>query len=126
MSKKNIAWCAGLFEGEGCVYVHYRERGYQRAYAVINMTDEDVIKDFHKTIGIGHIWGPYGDYRKKKDGGPRLPQWRWYSTGEKALKFIDLIYPYMGKRRKKKMDEIRKEMEKYALQKYKSKKVSLG
>ena len=105
-----IWWCAGLFEGEGCFYIHKRGEGRIRAYAIISMTDEDVIRKFHEYIEIGHVWGPYGDYRKKKDGAPRLPQWRWYTTGKNAEKVMDILSPYLCTRRNLKITEIRERL----------------
>jgi hypothetical protein len=49
-----IAWAAGLFEGEGCV----TEINRRFALAVKN-TDEEVIR-FDEIVGLGRMYGPLG------------------------------------------------------------------
>ena len=110
---KDISWCGGLFEGEGCFYLHNRGEGRVRAYACLNMSDKDSVEEFHKAIGVGSIFGPYGDYRKRKDGSERLPQWRWYTTGPKAIEVMELLWDYLGNRRRNKIIEILESVEAY-------------
>src|SRR5665213_179839 len=65
-TRENLAWMAGLFEGEG--YVQGRPRSYKRADGrsfttigyrlAITMTDEDIIRRFHRLAGVGNVNGP--------------------------------------------------------------------
>lgn len=60
MTPEDAAWVAGLFEGEGCVSVHFpnkRKRPYPSVY--VGMTDLDVLQKFHKTLGRGNLIGPH-------------------------------------------------------------------
>jgi hypothetical protein len=56
-----IAWAAGLFEGEGSI-THV----YGRTQLRIHMTDFEVLERFLEIIGAGRIYGPYS--RKERDG----------------------------------------------------------
>jgi hypothetical protein len=58
-SAEEIAWAAGLFEGEGCIsYIRPwgREPDIQAALA---MTDEDVVRRFDEIVDRGRVYGPY-------------------------------------------------------------------
>src|SRR5712691_1669149 len=54
-----IAWAAGLFEGEGCFT---QNRG--RPVARLTTTDVDIVVRFAEAIGWGMIYGPY-EYQKR-------------------------------------------------------------
>lgn len=94
----DIAWAAGLFEGEGCVSVN---QGLMRLY--LNITDYDVIRRFADILG-GKVSGPnYRDDRK--------PIWRW--TANKPSLIVDIlgkIGPYLCERRTTRIAEIRKDI----------------
>jgi len=97
-----IAWAAGLFEGEGSVSLHTRNGKVEGLSVDINMTDEDVLLKFKKIIGYGVINGPY-------QRGKNKPHWQVrVHAYEDALRVINMLYPYMGSRRMSRMDEVRK------------------
>ena len=109
---KDIAWAAGIFEGEGWIgYYHQKGRirkdgtpsspkGYKYPRLGISLTDLDVLQSFQSIIG-GKIKGPY----KNKNG--KKPYWSWSLCSEdKVFGVCFLLYPYMGFRRKQKMIEI--------------------
>ena len=54
MTSEEIAWAAGLFEGEGCATV-----SNGRPRLVLRMTDEESVRRFGDTVGIGRVYGPY-------------------------------------------------------------------
>jgi len=91
---ENLAWAAGLFEGEGCFSVqrqrHRNEYRYMRA--VINMTDEDVLRRFCSIVGEGRVSGPHSKGRHK-------PQWTWTASGPAAVRVFEMFKPFLGKRR---------------------------
>ncbi len=93
-----IAWLAGLLEGEGSFNKGIPSRPIQAAIT-LEMTDEDVIKK------VAKLW----DVKYCK---PRVRNIKWKQTyklhvrGTRAMKWINEIYPYMGIRRQKKLDEI--------------------
>ena len=55
MTSTQIAWAAGLFEGEGCMSFKHNGNGkiYPRLY--LKMTDKDVVEKFASTVGYGNV-----------------------------------------------------------------------
>jgi hypothetical protein len=64
----DIAWAAGLFEGEGSIVIS-REG---RVALQVHMTDEDVMRHLAEVLG-GNITGPY--QYQQPDGHKRKPFW---------------------------------------------------
>jgi hypothetical protein len=97
-SRENLAWAAGLFEGEGCIH-----RGQKQAITLaVAMTDFDVVEKFHFIVGVGNVNGPY------LANNPRhLQRWRW-STGnfQHAQALLAALWPWLGHRRKAKAEKI--------------------
>jgi hypothetical protein len=64
-SSHDLAWAAGLFEGEG--YVEHRPNGCGRTTRGLGlaMTDLDVVERFQKVVGVGAVRGPYTNRRNK-------------------------------------------------------------
>jgi len=96
MNQNDIAYIAGLFDGEGTV--DYKQRWEKRAkgrrYKVwriimdIAMTDELVIRWVHEILGVGAIM----------EKPPRKPhykkQWRWRCSFREALYVAKLLWPH--------------------------------
>lgn len=104
MKIKELTWAAGLLEGEGCFrekHTQNRKGGSNYYYPHIqcNMTDEDVIRKLHDTVGVGTVSGPH--FR-----GKNKPSWTWQVTGGHAASLMLLLRPYMGERRTAKIDHI--------------------
>jgi hypothetical protein len=109
----DIAWAAGLFEGEGAICTAQKfkailnEDGQRRKsglrwWMVIHSTDHDVLHRFHKIIGVGRMYGPYLDKR----GDHYKPQLRWATTTlADAQSAARLLLPYLGERRAAKARE---------------------
>src|SRR3990167_8245729 len=93
-SRENIAWAAGLFEGEGSIYATPEEK----IALQIVMTDEDVLRKFHFIIGCGAFYGPYTrEYKFYK------PYWTWSCSGsEKCQAILAALWCYLGVRRQEK------------------------
>lgn len=92
MNQEQLAWAAGLFEGEGCLSI--QKMGNRRvASAAIVHTDIDVLDRFHCIIGMGRI-----SERKTR---PRVkPQWTWrISKHMEVVTLIGLLRPWLGVRR---------------------------
>ncbi len=95
---RNIAWAAGLFEGEGTIGCW--KSGGKHCVATLRMTDEDVVRAFHGVMGIGSVTGPLSK-------GPHKPYWSWQVQNKAGIKkLIDMFRPYMGTRRLAKMAEV--------------------
>ena len=50
---EEIAWAAGLFEGEGCMTV-----SGGRPFMRLNSTDEDTPRRFWEVVAAGKVYGP--------------------------------------------------------------------
>ena len=107
ISQTDIAYLAGLFDGEGCVTCKQRktkrpDRGgkvYNQWYirCEINMTDRAIIKWLHETLG-------FGSFYKKPPSAKQLGrqmQYRWCCSYRDALKFANLLLPHARVKRKK-------------------------
>jgi hypothetical protein len=101
---KSYEWAAGLFEGEGCVSVFEEGKvssGRKVVGIRLNLTDEDTILELKRVAG-GLVNGPY-TFKTKPNS---KPWWSWsINRAEPAYEFLCRIRPYMGKRRKEKIDE---------------------
>ena len=106
ISENNIAYIAGLFDGEGSVYFAKRKekkkahkgKGYRisnsmRISMEITMTDEPVIRWVHETLKVGTVnKKPRSGYRK--NGTKYLMQYRWRCVFRDAYQVAKLIWPY--------------------------------
>lgn len=99
MTPTDVAWFAGLYEGEG--YLSRIARSGIRLG--INMTDEDVIRRVHGLVG-GQM---YGRQRPPSVPSNWKPLWCWQLTNwQDVLALCALILPWMGERRRAKMEEV--------------------
>lgn len=97
-TRENIAWLAGLFEGEGCISLRdYITDPGPRFNLIVKMTDEDVIQNVRRIAGMGEIGGPY----EEKSG--TKPCWRWSAwNNQNCMALIYAMYPFLcGRRRAK-------------------------
>jgi len=96
----NVAWAAGLFEGEGCFSFGSGDTGNRSLRAMITMTDLDVLEKFQSVVGMGTI-------RKRKLNPPHKQQWSWYINS--FLEFQSLavmLWPWLCSRRRAKLQEL--------------------
>ena len=94
----DIAWAAGLFEGEGCIHLK-PDRPNQRVLAIAS-TDKDVMERFVDVVGYGNLHGPHMAKLSTK------PFWNWqlYKRTE-VLRILKMFLPHFGKRRAEKAIE---------------------
>lgn len=98
-SRENIAWLAGLIEGEGCFYIQPNPSG--SSLIKVCMTDEDVILKAQRIAGCGQVSGP------RMHMGGRKPAWTWTLARAKHVLAISYaIYPFMGERRTLKLKQL--------------------
>ena len=106
ISQSDIAYIAGLFDGEGSIYFarriekkkKHKGKGYrtsmsQRISMEITMTDESVVRWVHEVLGVGTV---VRKPRKgsRKDGTKYLMQYKWRCTFRQAYYVCCLIWPY--------------------------------
>ena len=125
-SSTDIAYIAGLFDGEGSIYYARRPekkkkhtgKGYrttvsQRISMEITMKDQSVIRWVHEVLGCGTV---NKKPRKglRKDGTKYLMQYKWRCTFRDAYYVCVLLFPYAHT----KLEKIQKIIEHYSTQQY--------
>ena len=126
-SEADIAYIAGLFDGEGSIYFARRPEkkkkhngdGYrtsisQRISMEITMTDRSVLQWVHEVLGCGTL---VKKPRKglRKDGTKYLMQWKWRCTFRDAYYVCMLLFPYAHT----KLPKIQQIIDHYSKQDYK-------
>ena len=106
ISNTDVAYIAGLFDGEGCVQVKqyvekkkkHKGKGYRttkvwRVNMEIAMTDESVIYWVHDVLGVGSVRvKPRKGLRK--NGTKYLTQYVWRCSFRDAYQVARLLWPY--------------------------------
>jgi hypothetical protein len=104
LSDTDLAWLAGLLEGEGCFSMTVRTRyktPYTQIVVALTMTDRDVLDRFVSIIG-GHE-----NVREFKDDRPNNSQaWCVHVTGYRAADLMRLVRPLMHARRAARIDQV--------------------
>ena len=103
----NIAYIAGLFDGEGSLHIKrspekkkthkgngYRMSNSMRISMEIAMTDESVIRWVHEVLNVGTVI-KRNVKGFTKSGRRFKPQWRWRCTFRDTLFVCKLIWPYV-------------------------------
>lgn len=89
----DLAWAAGLFEGEGTVTIAVRNSDATfRVVCIVGNTDREIIEFFHGRWG-GWDQRVYG----KRPG--RKPAWTWTVAGPRAVAFLMDLLPYVRTQR---------------------------
>lgn len=103
MEKHEVAWLAGIIEGEGSLHVEgYNDpaRTVVKGRIVVNMTDKDVIESLHFITGVGTV-------REVKVQENRKRLWLWSVAARRDVIYIvNLIYPFLHARRKEQADKV--------------------
>ena len=97
-SRENLAWLAGLIEGDGCI--HEESKG-NKIRMTVGMTDLDVLERVQHIAGAGKIRGPYqntaiGSYNIK-------PMYYWSTSSGPAYALLVALFPWFGNRRRDKV-----------------------
>lgn len=103
-NRENLAWAAGLLEGEGWFRVSHCKKGEGYDYLTLgcSMTDEDTVRRLAEIAGFGKVYTR--TQRKGASGRTGKQQWDWRSS--KAIHvyaFCVAIYPWMFSRRQAKI-----------------------
>lgn len=95
---RDVAWLAGLLEGEGSFSIltvkKGRQAGKRRLQITLMMTDEDVMRRAAVLMGAT-LYGPYGPYQSCKK-----PCWQIHVRSHRAAGWMMTLYPLMGVRRR--------------------------
>lgn len=109
VDQRELAWAAGLFEGEGCASIKTHLAGTNgllvtRKYLhlALKMSDEDTVRRFHQAVGgLGSVY--LGRLRNGKQ------MWDW-QTGkfEHGQAVIAMLWYGLGERRRNRCIEVLK------------------
>lgn len=102
-TRENIAWAAGLFEGEG--WIGFKQpasatslaKGGPHLEMRLGMTDEDVVRRFAEVASVGSVYGPYRKFAP--DGHEIKTSWSFISSGKEAYALIIALLPWLHSRR---------------------------
>lgn len=98
-TRENLAWVAGIIEGEG--YIAARPIKYKNgtSFALqvqIEMSDEDVLLLLQKRAGMGNVTGPF-----RRDSPKHMkPTWHYGVYGAEAYALLIAILPWLCERRR--------------------------
>lgn len=99
MTANELAWLAGLLEGEGSFIINKKKGHSKNHYCVkLVMTDLDVMNKAAKLLN-SKISKPF--LRPN-----RLPQYSITVYNQAAIELMHLLFPLMGNRRQQKITEI--------------------
>lgn len=106
MNDTDIAYIAGLFDGEGSINIrrafekkkNHKKNGYRMSNSMrismeITMTDRSVLIWLHEVLEVGTL-RPKKVKGKRTDGTPYLKQYKWRCVFRDAFKVCCLLFPY--------------------------------
>ncbi len=83
----NLAYVAGLFDGEGCVNFYYHGKGTIVPRIFITNTNKELLEDLKNAFG-GWV-GAHKKHTGWKQG------WQWTLSNSKAVAFLEKIQPWV-------------------------------
>lgn len=103
-TETEIAWAAGLFEGEGCFNAFKRKSGKWGVQVRLGMTDREPVERFARIVGAGAVHD--GRQAQKHENWKPLHEW-YVQSGPEVARVIDMLMPHLCKRRAGKAQEVR-------------------
>ncbi len=103
MESEQIAWAAGLIEGEGCFCIvrNSKAKGKQSSKILVQMNDLDVLERLQSLFQVGKV------YHRPPRGNSR-ESWCWtVYRADDILLVIEAVFPWLGIRRKQKATEVK-------------------
>jgi len=96
MEETELAYTAGIIDGEGSISLLLNKCKKQKAFyqmrVTVRNTNEWLVQWLKVTYGGYFYPSHYGDEERAKNW---KPQWQWAIAANKALVFLKLIYPYL-------------------------------
>lgn len=90
-----LAWLAGLIDGDGCISMTRRSptgRCVNPQYVSVlkvSMCHELTVRYVHELVGFGSV-----SYKDRGVPGHR-PQWSWWATNRQMIRVLEAIRPYL-------------------------------
>ena len=100
MSTSEVAWAAGLFEGEGTI-----THSGGRPRLALKMTDDWPVRRFAEIVG-GSVYGPYRNRTGEHDGYPRKDFYMWVAEGKAGARAARMMEPFLSPARLKRLDDL--------------------
>lgn len=101
-TRENLAWAAGIFEGEGCIN-HFSSKNPRSCRLQLYMTDLDVMERFCQIAGVGEVELCVAPSRLR---GGRKPIYVWrISNWDEWYPFAVAMWPWLGERRRAALKE---------------------
>jgi hypothetical protein len=99
-SEIEIAWAAGLFEGEGCFTAQGQARGKYYGVAKLSMVDAQIVERFAAIVQVGHLtWRPASPGRQR--------QRVWTAASFEDFQAVaHLLWPHLSTRRRVRAGQI--------------------
>lgn len=96
MDREQLAWAAGLFDGEGSTGLHKIKTGGTArscSLSVAQAYSPEVLGRFRDAVGVGTVYGPYQSSGRQKCG----PIWYFkVSTFESVQAVIAKLWPWLS------------------------------
>lgn len=90
-----VAWVAGLYEGEGTIFTQVKPSGHTQTAMSICMVDEDVIRRVAEYMQLGSVTS----YQPSRTGSKLM--WRWrVGKKDEINTAVFLMWPWLGDRRR--------------------------
>lgn len=99
--ESDVAWAAGLFEGEGSISIRHK-----RPICQLKMTDGEMVTRFQKVVNCGRVYGPYGNRMGEKDGYPRKDVYQWTASSGDCERVIKMFWPWLSAYRRQRAREV--------------------
>ena len=92
LDSHELAWAAGLFDGEGTVGSYKCNSSRIK----VAMVDEESIRRFHRAVGgVGTVSGPY--IRPSQAGGKWRPLYSYVASNFEAMQFVvAVLWHWLG------------------------------
>ena len=102
IDREDLAWAAGIFEGEGCIA---KQSSHRKAWHIglsVENTDLELLEKFQRVIGnLGHI------YKRKRRSTKHKRHWVWRTDKfEEVQATISYIWPWLLTRRRERAKEL--------------------
>lgn len=109
MSEIQVAWAAGILEGEGCFSIFHRKTAKWNHKTVAihcEMADEDVIRKLQSVFDVGTVLIRENN-KTRADTRPRKKTWIWSVQNHAGIKKVcEAVLPHMCERRTSKIKEL--------------------
>jgi hypothetical protein len=97
----DLAWAAGLFEGEGCFFIDEHRNGHRYPRLQLGMADADVVERFASLVGYGKI----RLRERQREGWSTIYEWS-VKDARGVMAVTLMLLPWLGVRRRAKAEEV--------------------